>query len=101
MPKWPSSSIALTLKIEGFDEPMTTSGLAAAAQQIEDLVLTAPPRMGKTTTLLQIAASVLEGDGAPIFVSLGDWVPASSTAMFAATPMAAAIAWAAAIAAKA
>lgn len=73
-PKWPLSSIALTLKIEGFDEPMTTAGLAAAAQQIEDLILTAPPGMGKTTTLLQIGASVLdEGNGAPIFIGLGDW----------------------------
>lgn len=74
MARWPSSSIALTLKVDGFDEPMTTSGLAAAVQQIEDLILTAPPGTGKTTTLLQIAESVLhEGNGAPIFVSLGDW----------------------------
>jgi len=74
MPKWPRSSIALTLKVDGFDEPMTTTGLAAAAQQIEDLILTAPPGMGKTTTLLQIGTSVLdEGNGAPIFVGLGDW----------------------------
>ncbi len=74
MPKWPKSSIALTLKIDGFDASMTTSGLAAAAVQLEDLILTAPPGMGKTTTLLQIAESVLDGGhAAPIFVSLGDW----------------------------
>lgn len=72
--RWPRSAVALTLKVEGMDEPATTTGLAAAARTFDDLILIAPPGMGKTTTLLQIAEGVMAGyTGVPIFVGLGDW----------------------------
>ncbi|MBB4097464.1 NACHT domain-containing protein [Sphingomonas kyeonggiensis] len=73
LPKWPSSNVSLTLKVEGIDDPVSTKALAAVALQLGDLILTAPPGMGKTTTLFQIAESVASSNGIPLFVGLGDW----------------------------
>jgi hypothetical protein len=72
--KWPSTSVALTLRIDGFGEPATTSALANAVTSLDDLILVAPPGMGKTTTLFQIAEGVLDNEsGIPLVVPLGDW----------------------------
>jgi hypothetical protein len=72
--KWPPTTIALTLKVDGLNEPVSTSALATALTTLDDLILVAPPGMGKTTTLFQIAEAVLaNGDGSPIVVQLGDW----------------------------
>ena len=72
--KWPSTSVALTLEVDGFDEPMTTSALADVVTSLDDLILVAPPGMGKTTTIFQIAEGVLaNGNGTPLVVPLGDW----------------------------
>lgn len=79
-PKWPSTSVALTLNVDGFDEPVTTSALAGAVVSLDDLILVAPPGMGKTTTLFQIAEGVLaSGNGTPIVVPLGDWATEGAT----------------------
>ena len=78
--KWPSTSVALTLEVDGFEEPVTTSALAAAVSSLDDLILVAPPGMGKTTTLFQIAESVLaNGNSAPLVVPLGDWATEGAT----------------------
>lgn len=80
--KWPPTSVALTLEVDGFDEPVTTSALAGAVMSLGDLILVAPPGMGKTTTLFQIAESVLaSGNGTPIMVPLGDWATEGSTVL--------------------
>lgn len=72
--KWPPTSVALALQVDGKEEPATTCALASAVTAFDNLVLAAPPGMGKTTTLFQIAEGVLAGDsGTPLFVSLGDW----------------------------
>lgn len=72
--KWPSSSVPLTLQVQGFEEAVTTSALASAVTSLEDLILVAPPGMGKTSTLFQVAESMLaDAKGTPVFVSLGDW----------------------------
>ncbi|NEV01356.1 NACHT domain-containing protein [Bradyrhizobium uaiense] len=72
--KWPSTSVALTLRVDDFDEPVTTSALAGGVTSLDDLILVAPPGMGKTTTLFQIAEGVLaNGKGTPLIVPLGDW----------------------------
>ncbi len=72
--KWASTSVALTLGVEGLSEPATTSALARAVISLDDLVLVAPPGMGKTTTLFQIAEGVLaNASGIPLLVHLGDW----------------------------
>jgi len=78
--KWPSTSVALTLKVDGFDEPVTTSALASAVTSLDDLILVAAPGMGKTTTLFQIAEGVLaNGAGTPLVVPLGDWATEGAT----------------------
>lgn len=72
--KWPPTSVALTLKVDGFSEPVTTRALAGAVTSLDDLILVAPPGMGKTTTLFQIAEGVLaNANNTPLVVPLGDW----------------------------
>lgn len=72
--KWPSTTIALTLEVDGLSYPVSASALATALTTLDDLILVAPPGMGKTTTLFQIAEAVLaNGDASPIVVPLGDW----------------------------
>jgi len=78
--KWPSTSVALTLEVDGLDEPMSTSALAGAVTLLDDLILVAPPGMGKTTTLFQIAEGLLANDnGTPLIVPLGDWATENRT----------------------
>ena len=80
--KWPSTSVALTLLAEGFDEPITTNSLAKVVQSLDDLILIAPPGMGKTTTLFQIAEGILSnGNGTPLVVPLGDWATENLTVL--------------------
>jgi len=72
--KWPSTAIPLTLEVEGLSDPISTSALATALTTLDDLILVAPPGMGKTTTLFQVAEAVLaKGNASPIIVPLGDW----------------------------
>lgn len=72
--KWPSTTIKLTLEVDGLRDPVSTSALATALSTLDDLILVAPPGMGKTTTLFQIAEAVLaNGNASPIVVPLGDW----------------------------
>lgn len=80
--KWPSTSVALTLEVDGFNEPVKTSALADAVTSLDDLILVAPPGMGKTTTLFQIAEGVLaNGNGTPLIVPLGDWSTEEATVL--------------------
>jgi hypothetical protein len=72
--KWPSTAVALTLEVEGLSHPVNTSGLATALTTLDDLILVAPPGMGKTATLFQVAEALLaKGNASPIIVPLGDW----------------------------
>ncbi|OWV86877.1 hypothetical protein [Rhizobium sp. R693] len=72
--KWPGTTVALTLKVGGVDQPLTTRALANAVTTFDDLILVAAPGMGKTTTVFQIAESVLDtGGGTPFVVLLGEW----------------------------
>ena len=72
--KWSPTAIALTLEVDGLSEPVSASALATALTTLDDLILVAPPGMGKTTTLFQIAEAVLaNGNASPIVVPLGDW----------------------------
>ncbi|MER9879585.1 hypothetical protein [Mesorhizobium sp. M0118] len=80
--KWPSTSVALILRVERFEEPVTTSALAKAITSLDDLILVAGPGMGKTTTLFQIAEGVLaSGNGTPVVVPLGDWATEGVTVL--------------------
>jgi len=72
--KWPRTTVALTLKVDDVDEPLSTRALASAVTTFDDLILVAAPGMGKTTTVFQVAESVLEtGNGTPLIVLLGEW----------------------------
>ncbi|NOT22816.1 MAG: hypothetical protein HOP22_08820 [Nitrospiraceae bacterium] len=72
--KWPSTAVALTLEVDGLRDSVSTSVLATALTTLDDLILVAPPGMGKTTTLFQIAEAVLAiGNASPIVIPLGDW----------------------------
>ncbi|MCJ2184060.1 hypothetical protein MTR62_15350 [Novosphingobium sp. 1949] len=80
--KWPSTSVPLTLEVEGLSEPVTTNAIARAVVSLDDLVLVAPPGMGKTTTLFQIAEAMLtDGGGIPLIVPLGDWATEETTVL--------------------
>ena len=75
-PKWPGTNVALTLtlKVKHADEALSTRALADAVTLLDDLILVAAPGMGKTTTLFQVAESLLEtGNSTPLIVPLGDW----------------------------
>ena len=76
-PKWPSTAVVLTLEVPevpGLSDPVKATALAAALTTLDDLVLVAPPGMGKTTTVFQIAeAALANGNASPIVVPLGDW----------------------------
>lgn len=78
--KWPSTSVALALEVSGLEAPVTTDMLAVAAVKLDDIILVAPPGMGKTTTIFQIAEAVLANSkGAPIIVLLSDWATEGAT----------------------
>ncbi len=71
--RWPSTGIGLTLEVEGFSDPVSPRALATMLATLDDLVLVAPPGMGKTTTVFQIAEALSVGGGSPIVVLLADW----------------------------
>lgn len=78
--KWPATAFPLPLQLQGFDEPLTTEALAKAGTALQDMILVAPPGMGKTTTLLQIAEGLLaNATGTPLFVALGEWAAQNET----------------------
>jgi hypothetical protein len=80
--KWPRTSVALRLEVEGFDTPVATDALARAVTSLDDLILVAGPGMGKTTTVFQVAEGVLENaNGAPLIVMLNDWATESATVL--------------------
>ena len=73
-PKWPSTNVPLTLKVKHLDEALSTHALANVVTTLNDLILVAAPGMGKTTTLFQVADSVMQiRNGIPLIVPLGDW----------------------------
>ena len=72
--KWPSTGVALMHEVDGLGEPVSTSALATVLTTLDDLIIIAPPGMGKTTTLFQVAKAVLEsGNASPIVILLSEW----------------------------
>lgn len=72
--KWPQTQVALTLHVPDLNDQLDTAALARVVTDYGDLLLVAPPGMGKTTTMFQIAQALLkQGKIAPIVVALGDW----------------------------
>lgn len=71
--RWPSTEIALTVEVEDFSDPVTPQALATMLATLDDLVLVAPPGMGKTTTAFQIAEALSATGRSPIVIPLADW----------------------------
>ncbi|MCL4745655.1 MAG: hypothetical protein KJZ83_09580 [Burkholderiaceae bacterium] len=71
--RWPSTEIALTVEVEGFSDPVTPQALATMLATLDDLILVAPPGMGKTTTAFQIAEALSATGRSPIVIPLADW----------------------------
>ena len=71
----PSRTIALTLRLEDSSTPNTTiENVARLSALAGPISVIAPGGTGKSTTLLQIAEAMAEGDGMiPLFVPLGEW----------------------------
>lgn len=71
--KWPSTDVALTVQMKELVQPTPTTALAHVLSRLGDLVLVAPPGMGKTSTLLQVAEGLVAHGETPVFVPLADW----------------------------
>lgn len=71
--KWPSTDVALTVQMKELVQPTPTTALAHVLSELGDLVLVAPPGMGKTSTLLQVAEGLVAHGETPVFVPLADW----------------------------
>ena len=71
--KWPLTDVALMVEVEGFSDPVTPQILANLLATLDDLILVAPPGMGKTTTVFAIAAALSAADRSPIVIPLADW----------------------------
>lgn len=77
--RWPSTAVALTVQMAELDRTVQTSALARALSELGDLVLVAPPGMGKTSTLLQVAEGLVAHGETPVFVPLADWATENKT----------------------
>jgi hypothetical protein len=76
MPGWPSNAIPLNLRITDGDykQAFNASGLAAAVETFNEIVVIAPPGTGKTTTLLQLVEAILfQGNSVAVFIPLSEW----------------------------
>jgi hypothetical protein len=75
--EWPSHAIALGLTLRGSGgsaHAVTIEGLANGLDAAEPLNLVAPPGTGKSTTLAQLAETLVEaGEMVPGLVPLGEW----------------------------
>lgn len=75
-PSWPTEPVLLDLTFEAGNERklFAAEGLAAAAAVYQAIIVSAPPGVGKTTTLLQAASTMLGQSGfIPLFVPLPEW----------------------------
>lgn len=82
MPAWPPHAISLNLRMvdENGSQSFSVSGLGAALETFDQISVIAPPGTGKTTTLLQLAGSILDaGSSVAVFVPLSEWSTRSDT----------------------
>ena len=75
--EWPAHTIALSLTLRGRDDSrhaITIEGLANGLDAAEVLNVVSPPGTGKSTTLVQLAAALLQGgQTVAALVPLGEW----------------------------
>jgi hypothetical protein len=76
MPGWPSYPITLNLKMADHEgtELFPVSGLASTIEVFNEIAVIAPPGTGKTTTLLQLAESIISlNHYIAVFIPLSEW----------------------------
>lgn len=72
--RWPTTNVALALSMEGLDKPFAPTSMASVLSSLFDVVIVAPPGMGKTTALFQISEALVETTSTiPIVIPLDDW----------------------------
>ncbi len=74
--RWPAHAIELTLRLRSSAdaEPFDSAGLAAAITRFNEIAVVAPPGMGKSTTLIQVAnALIQQGRCVPVLIPLSQW----------------------------
>jgi hypothetical protein len=73
--EWPSYEIPLNLTLSGEDEQtsVTLDGVAKAVSAAEGVCFISPPGTGKTTTLVQLADTILSAGQIAALVPLGEW----------------------------
>ncbi len=78
---WPQHAIPLNLRITDAtsSKPFDAEGLAAAVEAFNEIVVVAPPAMGKTVTLLQTVEALLGRGSLAVFVPFGQWSAAPDT----------------------
>ncbi|MCC6678614.1 MAG: hypothetical protein IT436_15885, partial [Phycisphaerales bacterium] len=77
-PKWPVHAIQLGLTLQGEDGEVATTlaGLGQGVFTSGSITLVSPPGTGKSTTLIQLAAAVLEeGKRLAAYIPLNEWKP--------------------------
>ncbi|WP_143043191.1 NACHT domain-containing protein [Myxococcus virescens] len=72
---WPARTILLTLSFVGDrSRAISLDGIAGLAALAEPVSIISPPGTGKSTTLVQLADSMLAGSGpVPLLIPLGEW----------------------------
>jgi hypothetical protein len=73
---WPQHPVPLQLTTEDGDgrRALDFSGIANAMELWDEMAIVAAPGTGKTTTLLQLAESMLStGNKIPVFIPLSEW----------------------------
>jgi hypothetical protein len=81
-PIWSGSSVELTLRMydDSTSSSFTISKLPIAVEIAPEVVIVAPPGTGKTTTLLQLAAQMLDANSfVPLYFRLADWSGSSTS----------------------
>lgn len=79
---WPRYAIPLNLRITAPSStmPFDAAGLATAIETFNEIVVVAPPAMGKTVTLLQTVEALLGRGGLfAVYIPLGQWSAAPDT----------------------
>jgi len=74
--EWPSHSIPLNLRTKDSSgiQAVTAVGVAAAFEVVSEISFVSGPGTGKTTTLVQVADSILSSDTViAVFVPLAEW----------------------------
>jgi predicted NACHT family NTPase len=76
--RWPLHPVELGLRTDGIDQPLTTAGLANLLELTRSLSIVSAPGTGKSTTLIQLASTLLDDQRqVGLIVPLAAWAAES------------------------